>query len=66
MLFSLPDGVDAGVRVGNLQDPEMEMLDTGVAVVANQLAKALVPAVSIGRVLALATQRPSSPVALPT
>ena len=38
VLFPLDDVVDAGVRVGNLQDAEMEMLETGVAVVANQLA----------------------------
>ena len=49
VLFPLQGVVDAGVRVGNLQDPEMQVLETGLSVVANQLAQALVPAMPIGQ-----------------
>ena len=66
VLFSLQDVVDAGVRVGDLQDPEMQVLETGIAVVANQLAQALVPAMPIGRVLAPATPEALLAGALPT
>ena len=64
--FSLHDVVDAGIRVGYLQDAEVQVLETVVAEVADQLAKTLVAAVPVGRVLAPAAPDASSPVALPT